>query len=357
MSDRLPGGGAPASRLVGVARMSASASSSDEPGRLVRGEHDPGALATPAADGGADGPDGHGRQRRLVPAERVATRRRALRLALPGQPERPAVASRCCPVARVRDTRPASPWAARPTAPGRRAARPPVPTGRSRRPRCPPARPAATGRPRHGRAPWPGASRPPQVSAASPSVPVSSDARSAASRSGSAAGSPCPAAARSWAPVDCVSRNSLAGSRRRGRDRADAPLVGRIEGAHRLDLVAEPLHPDRQRLAGREEVHDAAASGHLAPAADLGHLLVAQVDEGVQHPVLGHPLAGPQHQRILGHLGGRQRPLEQRLDRRDQDARRRVRRGPRRERRDTRRALVPDQLRALPGERRSAAPG
>ena len=71
-----------------------------EAGRLVRGEDDPGALAAPARDGGADAADGGRRQGRLVPAEGIAARRRAVGVRLPGELERARRVQRGLPVAR-----------------------------------------------------------------------------------------------------------------------------------------------------------------------------------------------------------------------------------------------------------------
>ena len=96
----------------------------------------------------------------------------------------------------------------------------------------------------------------------------SNRARSAARRSGSFA-APRPRRPRSAATPPRGSRNS----RRRQEDglvdRADGPLVGRVERAQRVDLVAEELDPDRQRRRRREDVDDAAAPGELAAAGDL----------------------------------------------------------------------------------------
>ena len=94
------------------------------------------------------------------------------------------------------------------------------------------------------------------------------------------------------------SRNSLAGSSTASLDGADRPLVGRVEGAQRLDLVAEALDPDRQRLRRREDVDDAAAARELAAAGDLGHRLVAEVEQVAQQRVLVEPRA-----RVAGRRG------------------------------------------------------
>ena len=97
-------------------------------------------------------------------------------------------------------------------------------------------------------------------------------------------------------------------------DRADTALVGRVERAQRLDLVAEPLDADGQRLAGREDVDDAAASCELAAAGDLGQCLVAKLDELAQDPLLANALPDLELDWLGRQLGRRERVLEERLD-------------------------------------------
>ncbi len=82
-------------------------------------------------------------------------------------------------------------------------------------------------------------------------------------------------------------RNEELGGRQQvdRRDLADRALVGRVEAAERVDLVAEELDPDRQARAGREDVDDPAAPGELAPAGDLDHRLVAEAEQFEQEPV------------------------------------------------------------------------
>ena len=93
-------------------------------------------------------------------------------------------------------------------------------------------------------------------------------------------------------------RNSLAGRRAADSTRPAAALVGRVEGAQRLDLVAEPLDAHRPGLAGREDVQDAAAAGELAATADLGHVLVAELDERARDAIHGQAGAAAQGQRL-----------------------------------------------------------
>ena len=99
--------------------------------------------------------------------------------------------------------------------------------------------------------------------------PPSNRARSAASRSGSFAAAR-PSRSRSAATPPWGARNSDAGRRIASLERPDGPLVGRVEGAQRVDLVAEELDPDGQGRGRREDVDEAAASRELAAAGDLG---------------------------------------------------------------------------------------
>ena len=78
-------------------------------------------------------------------------------------------------------------------------------------------------------------------------------------------------------------------TRRQQHDLVNRPhtaLVGRVESAQRLDLIAEPLDPDGEWLTGREDVDNAAPTGELAAAGNLGKGLVAEVDELAQDPFL-----------------------------------------------------------------------
>ena len=71
--------------------------------------------------------------------------------------------------------------------------------------------------------------------------------------------------------------------------RADRPLVGRVERAERVDLVAEELDPDRQRQRRREDVDDPAAARRFAATGDLGDRHVAEVEQLAQQGVLVDP--------------------------------------------------------------------
>ncbi len=65
-------------------------------------------------------------------------------------------------------------------------------------------------------------------------------------------------------------------------DIAETALVGRVEDAHGVDLVAEQLDPDGQRRRGREDVHEAAASREFATAGYLQHRVVAEGEQLVE---------------------------------------------------------------------------
>ena len=81
-------------------------------------------------------------------------------------------------------------------------------------------------------------------------------------------------------------------------DRANGPLVGRVERAERIDLVAEELDPDRQRQRWREDVDDPAAPGELAAPRDLEDGHVAEIEQVAQQGVLVEPRAAPEHPRL-----------------------------------------------------------
>ncbi len=96
-------------------------------------------------------------------------------------------------------------------------------------------------------------------------------------------------------------------------------LVGGVEGAQRVDLVAEELDPDRERQRGREDVDDAAPTGELAPTRDLGHRDVAEFQQLPEQCVLMQPGAGPEPAWLGRQVAGRDRVLEEGLDARDHD--------------------------------------
>jgi hypothetical protein len=69
-------------------------------------------------------------------------------------------------------------------------------------------------------------------------------------------------------------------------DLAGRPLVGRVERAKRIDLVAEELDPDRQLHGGRKDVNDPAAPRELASPRDFEGRAVAQVEEVAKQSIL-----------------------------------------------------------------------
>ena len=133
-------------------------------------------------------------------------------------------------------------------------------------------------------------------------------------------------------------------------DGADAALVGGVEGAQGVDLVAEQLDPDRQGRRRREHVDDAAASRELAPAGDLDHGRVAALEQLGDQRVEADPHARPEGADVRRQVVGRDRRLDQRLDAGDEDLR--GARSPRGEGGDPGRGLVGDELAALVGQRR-----
>ena len=106
--------------------------------------------------------------------------------------------------------------------------------------------------------------------------------------------------------------------------RADAALVGDLEVADLLDRVAEELDPERVLLGGREHVHDAAAHGDLAAAADQVGPRVADLDQPREQVVEFARLAHLQRDRLEIAEPGHDR-LQQAPDRGHHDGQRPVR--------------------------------
>jgi hypothetical protein len=94
---------------------------------------------------------------------------------------------------------------------------------------------------------------------------------------------------------ELVGERAGASQKLRGREQRDAvqrpdgALVRRVEGAQGVDLVAEELDPDRERGRRREDVDDAASTGELAAAGDLGDGRVAEVEQVAQQLVQAEP--------------------------------------------------------------------
>ena len=131
----------------------------------------------------------------------------------------------------------------------------------------------------------------------------------------------------------------------------DRPLVGRVERAQRIDLVAEELDADRQRHRGREDIHDPATAGELAAAGDLGDRRVPEIEQVVQQGVLVEPGARGDLARRCGQVVRRDRVLEERLDAGDHDPGAAA--PPRGEGGDPGRGLVRDELAPLVGQGRA----
>ena len=299
-----PGGGGSAIRLDDADRVAGLAEQLREARRLVRREDDAPPLAQPVLDAVDEPLRPARRQDRLAPAEQVA-RRQALRgerhpggllgVGLPRELEGPRAVEARLPVARREVGDAASPWAGRHLRPARGDAPRPGATGTRRPRRGRLARRGRTGSRRRGgrgrsterrRATRPRRRRRRRARVPRsplPGDPVTSPRRRSAPGPGRGARAAASPAGRAVARISSAppdgSRNSVAGSSDELLDRADAPLVGGVEGAQRVDLVAEELDPDRERRRRREHVDDAAPSRELAPAGDLEDRRVAAVEE------------------------------------------------------------------------------
>jgi hypothetical protein len=282
-----------------------------EPRRLVGGKDHPGALTAPALDGGADAADRGRRHGRLVPAERIAAGRRAFDLRLPAQLQGSRGAQGRLPSAR-RQVRLRPPL-------GQLGGR--LELSRSLRGLCLQGGEGrldlvglvddedrvgdvveAGGR---GEDAAPDLGRVAQLPGLDEAFVIGGEALREPRHDAAEARLEQRAAL-----VGLGGQAELTGRHDgHGLERSDAPLVGRVEGADRFDLVAEPLEADRQRLAWREAVDDAAASGELAAAGDLGHRFVAQVHEAAEEPVLGQPDPGSEDERLVLQVVHGQRPL------------------------------------------------
>ncbi len=98
---------------------------------------------------------------------------------------------------------------------------------------------------------------------------------------------------------------------RRLCDRVERALRERREGAHRLDLVAEELDPERLAAGRREDVDDAAAHGELAAVVHALGALVAREGERLRQALDAELEAGAHLDRLGTGLGRRQ-PLGER---------------------------------------------
>ena len=264
-----------------------------------------------------------GGRTRLVPAERIAARRRVADLAFPGQLERPR-----------RRRGAASSRAGRGMRSGQALGSDAglLELGPALVGLCPqevgrrldvvglvddPDLVVSGGRGRSSGARWPA-----QTSAASASWPCSRRARSAARSAGSSSRCPAqPVAQRALRlATRAGTRSPAAGAT--ASTGANAALVGRVEGAQRLDLVTEPLDAHGQRLTGREDVDDAAAARELAPPGDLGQTprSPGRSTRAARAPAR-RAAAARERQRLRGQLVRREGVLEECLHAGDEDAR------------------------------------
>ena len=132
-------------------------------------------------------------------------------------------------------------------------------------------------------------------------------------------------------------------------ERPDRPLVGRVEGAERVDLVAEELDPDGQRRRRREDVDETAAPRELASARDFEDGRVAEAEELGEQRVLAESRVDHEPARLGREVVRGDRVLEEGLDARDEDPRSAA--PPGAQGRDASSRLVGDELAPLIGKR------
>ena len=99
-------------------------------------------------------------------------------------------------------------------------------------------------------------------------------------------------------------------------DGASRSLVGDIEGAEAVDLVAEEIDADRLRRGGSKHIDDAASHRHLAPVLHLGFTAVPHRHERGHQLFDIDAIPGADNHRVSRLRG---QPLEQRSDRSDHD--------------------------------------
>jgi hypothetical protein len=131
-------------------------------------------------------------------------------------------------------------------------------------------------------------------------------------------------------------------------DGPQAALVGWIEDAHGIDLVAEKLDADRQRRRRWEDIDEAAATGELSATGHLLNGFVAELQQIVKQLVLMDAGAHSKAARLGGEFFGIQGVLKESLDTRHEDAG--TAGAPGGQRGDASRGLVADQLAALVGK-------
>ena len=106
-------------------------------------------------------------------------------------------------------------------------------------------------------------------------------------------------------------------------DALDPPgraLRVRVEGPDAVDFLVEQVESERRGAAGRKQVDDRAADGELAGLVNLLGCLVAGVFETAAEGIDDELLAGRQCKAALQQVGDRRQALQQRADRRHDDA-------------------------------------
>ena len=136
----------------------------------------------------------------------------------------------------------------------------------------------------------------------------------------------------------------------------DGALAGRIEGADRLQRVAEEVETHRLFLAGRKQVEDTAAHGEFAAFAHGRHPLEAAPLQGADDVLHGDAMARLGGNHLLGQHIRRRHLLQQRVGRRQDQrpVRRQAQRIDRRHRRQPPRRRVARRADAVIGQ---AVPG
>ena len=99
-------------------------------------------------------------------------------------------------------------------------------------------------------------------------------------------------------------------------DCSPRPLVGDIEGAEAVDLIAEEIDADRVRRGGSEDIDDATSHRHLATVLHLRFAAVPHRHERGHQLIDADAIPGADHHRVSRLRG---QPLEQRSDRSDHD--------------------------------------
>jgi hypothetical protein len=107
-----------------------------------------------------------------------------------------------------------------------------------------------------------------------------------------------------------VHRELAAGKQPNVVDRIEAALRVGVEGADRIEFVAEQVEPEGQARAHREEVDQAATHAVLAGAHHLRHVLVAGEHQLRAQLVFGELLTLAEEEGVRGEEGRRSKPLE-----------------------------------------------